>query len=128
LSLPIGFEIVERHVSKRLTDAFDRLDKDVEMGVGGVLGHQNTGTAVASIRWRRNLWMLSRVIMSVLRPRILAAASFTSINSKRPELTPFIVEEEVNVGLIARLVARGRPEEVKMQYTEALELRLMVPQ
>ncbi len=34
LSLPIGFEGVEIHISKGLTDASDRFDKVVEMRVG----------------------------------------------------------------------------------------------
>ncbi len=72
--------------------------------------------------------MLSRVMMSVLRPRILVAASFTSINSKRPKLAFFIVEEEIDVRSIARLVASRRAEEVEMLHTEAPELRFMLSQ
>ncbi len=40
---------------------------------------------------------------------------------EKAELPLFIVEEEVDVGLIARLVARRRAEEVKMLHTEPLD-------
>jgi hypothetical protein len=43
LFLLIGFKGVELHVSKRLTDALDRFDNIVDMGAGGVIGHQNKG-------------------------------------------------------------------------------------
>ena len=40
----------------------------------------------------------------------------------------FIVEEEINVGPIARLVTRCRAEEVKMLDAKPLKLRFMLPQ
>jgi len=50
LFLPIGFKSIEMHISKRLMDPFDRFDNIVEMRTRGWNGHQNTSTAVSSMR------------------------------------------------------------------------------
>ncbi len=72
---------IERHIAEHGADAFAGLNDVEQVGRSPMISHQNTGTAAASIRARSRLWMLSRVMISVLHPRILVAASFTFISS-----------------------------------------------
>jgi hypothetical protein len=74
----------------------------------------------------QNLCRLSRVMMSALRPRMREVCSFTSINSKRPSLPFFVVEEEINVGILARLAARRRAEQIEMLNPKLPQLGLML--
>ena len=75
----------------------------------------------ASIRARRTGCKLRRVMMSVLRPRIRAAASFTSINAKSPR-TLGMIKEQIDIGIFACLAPRGRAEQVEMLNAESLQL------
>jgi len=81
---PVRFEDIERYTCHLAADKFDGLDDVSEARDRRRLGHQNTCNADASMRSRRTGCKLRRVMMSVLRPRMRAAASFTSINSKSP--------------------------------------------
>src|SRR5260370_27977090 len=83
---PVGFEGVDRDARHLAADVLDRLENIGEPRRERRCGHQNTCSADASIRGRRTLWRLSRVMISALRPRMREACSFTSINWKRPRL------------------------------------------
>jgi hypothetical protein len=61
----LDLEGFERHVSRHIPNALDGVNNVGEVGGTCMLGHQNTGTAEASMRSRRTLWMLSRVLTSV---------------------------------------------------------------
>src|SRR6267154_1133045 len=80
----VGFQVLKRHARHLAADQLGGFDDVGETRNRQGRRHQNTCRAEASIRSRRTGCKLRRVIMSVLRPRIRAAASFTSINSKSP--------------------------------------------
>ena len=67
-------------------------------------------------------------MMSVLRPRICAARSFTSMSPNRLKLAALMIEEQIDIGFGAGLAARGRAEQVEMLHAERLQLRLVLPQ
>src|SRR6266851_7995080 len=81
---PVSFEGIECYICHLAADKLDGLDDVREAWDRRRLGHQNTCNADASILSRRTGCKLRRVMMSVLRSRIRAAAAFTSINSKSP--------------------------------------------
>src|SRR5271166_2047485 len=80
----IEFQALERHARQFAADKLDGLYDVGEACDRRWSRHQNTCNAEASICARRTGCKLRRVMMPVLRPRIRAAASFTSINSKSP--------------------------------------------
>ena len=79
-----GLERIEAQTGHLAADKLDSLDDIGKPRNGGRRGHQKTCSAEASMRSRTAGCRLRRVMMSVLRPRIRAAASFTSISSKSP--------------------------------------------
>ena len=52
--------------------------------------------------------------MSVLRPRMAGGILLHIHQLIEAELALFVVEKQVNVGILFRLAARGRAEQVKM--------------
>src|SRR5579872_2740764 len=78
---PLLFESLEGRVIQYVANALDCLDNIRQSWRKDPVDHQNTRTADSSICFFRRGCRLLRVMMSVLRPRILAARSFTSISS-----------------------------------------------
>lgn len=72
--------------------------------------------------------MLSRVMISVFAAENPGGGFFHVHQFVKAELALLVVEEEVDVGIIARLVVCGRAEEVKMLNAEPPELGFMLPQ
>ena len=85
---PILFESLKIDTAQHVSNAFDRYNDISETRRYNSFGHQKISTAVSSIRLLKRGCKLLRVIMSVLRPRMRAAYSLTSISSNRPSL-PF---------------------------------------
>jgi hypothetical protein len=76
----VRFKGLERHAAHLAADELNRLNDVGKPRDRRWRRYQNTCRAEASIRSRRTGCKLRRVMMSVLRPRIRAAVSFTSIN------------------------------------------------
>src|SRR5260370_14116785 len=72
----VGFQGPERHAHHLAADKLDGLDEVGEARDRRRRRHQNTCSAEASIRTRRTGCKLRRVMMSLLRPSILAADAF----------------------------------------------------
>src|SRR5450631_4282822 len=79
---PILFESFKSDAIQYATNSFDRFNDISETRRDFSFGHQKISTAASSIRFLKRGCKLLRVMMSVLRPRMLAARSFTSISSK----------------------------------------------
>ena len=69
LLLPVLLEYLERRSACLFTDVLNRLDDIRQVWGDRRRWHQNTRRAVASMRGRRTLWILSRVMTSAARPR-----------------------------------------------------------
>jgi hypothetical protein len=86
LFFPIGLVRIEVEISQHLPDVFNRFNDVNQAWNRRTGGHQKTCRADASIRCRNTLWRLSRVMMSVSRPRMSEVRSRTSIRSNRLNL------------------------------------------
>ncbi len=78
---PVLFKSAGRYAVQHAANAFDGLNDVRKTWRDNPLAHQNTSTADFSIRVLRRGCRLLRVMISVLRPRMLVAYSFTSISS-----------------------------------------------
>src|SRR5215469_3811942 len=83
---PVGLEGVDRDASHLASNVLYSLENVGKAQGERGCGHQNTRNADASIRDRRSLCRLSRVMISALQPRMREVCPFTSISSNKPNL------------------------------------------